>query len=459
MSQKKFHIITLGCKVNQYESQSLREAWLGRGLVETDAPEDADLVLLNSCAVTEKALADLRSTVRKVRRAAPECRVLVTGCAAQAMPEEVRKLPVDAVLSQREKAELLAGPENFWQQPGPFEKVERHNPLEKIEGPGPQWQQGPQDVGYAAFPPFSVNGYVRSRAILKVQDGCSQRCAYCIVPAGRGPSKSRPWPEVLAEAGRLADAGFGEIILNGVNLRQYRYEKEDFWSLLQRLEAALAPEWAGRLRLRISSLEPGQLDERALEALASSRLVAPHLHLSLQSGSPAVLKAMGRGHYSPHTLPDFLEKLGKIWPHYGLGADVIAGFPGETEDDFARTISICAALPLSYAHIFPYSPRPGTVAAALPGQLAPEVKKERAARLRALVAEKARAFTEKSLALPSFKVVLEDSEKLRGVNEFYTECRFEEGAEPRPRVLTTVRPLRLDKKGLLVRQAPEAAEF
>ncbi len=465
MASEKFYIVTLGCKVNQYESQALRESWTALGHEEAESLGDADVALLNSCAITEKAVSDLRAAVRRVRREAPGCRVLVTGCAAQSLAGEVRAMGVDGIVPQRDKTFLLAGPD----APGPEKNLAEasgrgspgnagragslgslpENAALKNERPENKTGTGGNDF----FPPFHVSGYVRSRAVLKVQDGCSHNCAYCIVPSSRGGSSSRRWPEVLAEAGRLADAGFGEIILNGVNLRQYDCGGEDFWDLLQRLEAALAPEWAGRLRFRISSLEPGQLGEKALETLAQSRLAAPHLHISLQSGSPAVLREMRRGHYDPETIPAFLEKLKEIWPVYGLGADIIAGFPGETEETFAETLAFCSRLPLTYAHVFPYSRRPGTIAAKMPDQVPAGVKKERAAALRGLVAAKKQFFLRSLLELPAMMMVLEDSEKQRGVNEFYAECRLLDGASVAPKALAAVRPVRLEKDVLLVRPA------
>lgn len=471
MKSKSFHIITLGCKVNQYESEALREAWLAAGLRELPSPEGADLVLLNSCAITAKAVSDLRAQARRVRRVAPAAEVLVTGCAAQALPDELKELPVDSLVPQSDKAGLLRR----------FALVE--NAPEAPAEPAESWpgQAAPEAP---TFPPFAISDYARTRAVLKIHDGCSQHCTYCIVPQGRGPSVSRPWPEVLAEAGRLVRAGFREIVLNGVNLRQYGADLPqpcDFWDLLLRLEAAFAPEFAASgvdaspsLRFRISSLEPGQLGAKALRVLGQSRLTAPQLHLSLQSGSPAILKKMGRGHYDPAGLPAFLAELRQIWPHFGLGADFIAGFPGESEAEFAETLSLCEELPLTYAHVFPYSRRPGTAAARLPGQLPQEVKKERSARLRSIAALKKQAFLQDQLKLERVWVVPEEGKQGRGLNEFYSDCRFVPpssttscsrtrctGSRPAPvppvaragqeeRRLIAARPIGLEKDCLLV---------
>lgn len=492
MPQKSFHIITLGCKVNQYESEALREAWLAAGHAELDAPEGADLVLINSCAITAKAVSDLRALARRVRAASPHCELLVTGCAAQALPGELEELPIDALVPQADKLSLLR-----WLG-GAMKGAEKgakdaegsaisqetlriaaeegidpavHFTLLNLAHTGPDkhrdsaagglrdfWANAaPEETASGAkssFPAFSISDYARSRAVLKIHDGCSQRCTYCIVPLGRGPSVSRPWAESLAEAGRLIGAGFHEIVINGVNLRQYGADltpPEDFWTFVTRLEAAFAAEWAGRLRFRISSLEPGQLDARALEVLSRSRLVAPHLHLSIQSGSPRVLRRMGRGHYDVTALPGFLAELGKIWPRFGLGADFIAGFPGEDDADFAETLALAEALPLSYAHVFPYSRRPGTAAAKLPEQIAPAVKKERAARLRALANAKKEAFLRGQLDLPQLMVAPEDG-RGRGVNEFYSDCRFAGEAPALGKELVAARPVGVEKELLLVKK-------
>jgi MiaB/RimO family radical SAM methylthiotransferase len=468
----------LGCKVNQYESEALREAWLQAGHHELKSPADADLVLINSCAITAKAISDLRAVSRRVRRLTPQGEILVTGCAAEALPEELNTLPVDTLVPQRNKISLL----RYLGSAEGFENIEltdfyvfpEHSGREKEEicsGAHEQanesaefWDyEGPEEIiDKTAFPPFSISDYARTRAVLKIQDGCSQHCTYCIVPKGRGPSTSRPWQAILAEAGRLIYAGFRELVLNGVNLRQYGMDlpvKQDFWDLLTRISAAFAPEWSRRapdanayrsLRFRISSLEPGQLNQKALDTLAQSSLIAPHLHLSLQSGSSSILKKMGRGHYNIQKIPDFLDNLKQIWPKFGLGADFIVGFPGESEEDFAETIEISEKLPLSYAHVFPYSRRPNTAAASLPGQIPQEIKKERAARLRAFISRKKQDFLQSQLKLERVDVVLEEGKKGQGVNEFYSDCRFVGKSVPSGKNIIPVKPVGVDNDTLLI---------
>jgi MiaB-like tRNA modifying enzyme len=433
----RFALITLGCKVNQYESQALREAWLARGLDEAAKIGEADCIVINSCAVTARAVADLRAAVARARRAAPEARIVVTGCAAQVFGAELAALPgVTRVAPQRGKEVLL--PDSGADLP-PF----------------------PADSGRRAetsaippYPAFALSGYDRARAVVKVQDGCSRRCAYCIVPLARGKSRSRPAAETLAELRRLLAAGFREITLSGVNLAQYgrdMAEPHDFWDLVGLLERELAPEWTGLARLRMSSLEPGQLTEKALDTLGTSRLIAPHLHVSLQSGSADVLRRMGRGHYRADGLARFCERLAAVWPLFGLGADILAGFPGESEADARATEDICRALAFSYVHVFPYSRRPGTVAASLPGQIPQAVKKERAARLRAIADGKKELFLRRSLALPQVAVALESAEGGRGVNELYTDCEFVGPVAGAARSLVPAGPVGVRDGRLLVR--------
>jgi len=423
-----FFTATLGCKINQYETRSIGEAWArdgGQQAREVNTVQEADLILVNSCAVTANAVADLRQAVRRFHRDNSKADIIITGCAAQVMPDELAKLPgVVRVVPQEDKAALLDGPE--------AKGVSEDKP---------------------AFAPFSISGYGRSRAVVKVQDGCSHHCTYCIVPLTRGKSVSRPMVEVVDEVSRLLAGGFREFILSGINLRHFGRglsEKVDFWDLITRLESEFGLDWAGRARFRISSVEPGQLDDKAFETLASSKMICPQFHLSLQSGDPTVLKAMGRGHYSPDNAVQFMERLGTIWPTIGLGADLIAGFPGETEEQFENTMELCRRLPLTYGHIFPYSERPGTKAIELDASVPVPVRKERAARLRKLVNDKKKKFQEHLFGLDYLDVLLQD-EKGRGVSEYYAACRFIDlpaGADPR--MIVRSKPVGLDKGVILV---------
>jgi len=340
---KTFFVATLGCKINQYESEAISEAWRAEGLLESDEAAGADVLLVNSCAVTSRAVSDLRAAVRRLRQQNPSARIVVTGCAAQVLAEELSAMPeVDEVVPQSHKADLLAGP------------LFAASPLNA----SPSAAAG-APVGQPAarvFPPFSIAAFRRARAVVMVQDGCSHGCAYCIGPLTRGPSVSREPGDAIGEMRRLLDAGYRELVVSGVNLRQYGRdlaEPLDFWDLLARAESVLAPQWAGRARLRLSSIEPGQLDVKALDVLSNSRLVAPHLHLSLQSGDAGVLKRMGRGHYRPEQVLEFLRQLGASWPRLGLGQTCSPAFPARRRSSSRTTFAFCRELPLTYAHVFP----------------------------------------------------------------------------------------------------------
>lgn len=427
MAGWRFHVETFGCKVNQYESQALREAWEALGgcaCPDSASAADADVICINSCAVTARAERDARNAVFRYRRLAPGARIILTGCAAGLFPtfRPRRNAPhaqPDLCVTNAHKATLLAGP----------------------------WDIGSVAQPVPPYPPFAIRRYCRARAVLKVQDGCAHRCTYCIVPQTRGMPKSRPPRAILEEARRLLEAGHAELVISGVNLNQYGRDCPDFgdfWQMLRALDAALAPDYAGRARLRLSSLEPSQLDARGLETIASCRMLCPHLHISLQHASQDVLRRMGRGHYTTAMLDDALKTLSRHWPCMGLGADILVGFPGERETDFALLLDCLSRLPLSYAHVFPYSVRPGTAAASFAPQVPVRVRNERAARVRALVAGARGAFLQRQRMLPVFQVALDDPDDAspgdlsgatagddnnagqtrKGVNEYYVPCVF-----------------------------------
>lgn len=447
-SVKTFHISTLGCKINQYESQSIREAWTSVGYAETADPAGADIILLNSCAVTAQAVRDLRQRTRKLSRTAPQARIIITGCAAQVMQDDLAKDFSDAlIVPQSSKEELLTLPM-------------AHDAPQPSCAPEPscaQKQADGADTAAPHFPEFSITGYNRVRAVVKVQDGCTHRCTYCIIPSTRGASVSRPMQGVADEVRRLFEAGWHEATLSGINLRQFGRDlpgSPDFWDLLEYLERELAPDWAGSARLRISSLDPAQLTDRALEVLAASRLTSPQLHISLQSLAPAVLRRMGRGHYGPDEVAAWVERLRGVWPLFGLGTDLIAGFPGETDEDFRQTLAACRALPLSYAHVFPYSQRPGTPAARYPNQVPQAVKKDRARLLREVAADKKAAFLATLAGQERLDVVLEKLSPARGICQYYADCRFTADVPGGAlRRMVAARPVGVDGTTLLVQPA------
>ncbi len=411
---------TLGCKINQYETQALKEAWLARGWKDTDCPEKARAIIINSCAVTARAVRDTRKLVRRMSEKALDAEIIVTGCAAQAFSSEFREMPeISRVVPQKNKYSLAPciGKNNLSLQ---------------------------------------ITDYFRARAPIRIQDGCTHGCTYCIVPHTRGKSVSCPPDRILREIRDLFKAGVREISLCGINLRQYGRDLDpaiDFWDVLQMLSDSLSPEWAGRARIRLSSLEPSELNRKALYTISScTEMLCPHLHISLQSASKRVLKQMGRGHYNPESLMDFTRKLHWTWPRFALGTDLLTGFPGETAEMHERTKELINLLPFSYAHIFPYSPRPGTRAADFPDQVSQEKKKLRSRELKEIMELKKERFRKDLLDLPRLHPVMENNDG--GTNEFFVPTQIKEsrsGAERRK--IIPVRPLQVKNGTILAEPA------
>ena len=461
-----FACVTFGCKVNQYETQAIREAWMRAGGSEVEDPAGADLVLVNSCAITSRAERDARNALTRMHRDSPSSLLVLTGCAARLVADFVprRHAPVprpDSVFVQERKEDLCR--EDVIAHLVQLACQKRADTRSAIATPDVEdahWK----DLRDRPYPAMQIERYKRVRPVLKVQDGCTHRCTYCIVPLTRGPHVSRRPEEVVAEARRLLQ-DHAEIMLSGVNLGQYGRDNRafgDFWELLQRLEEELAPEFAGRRRIRISSLEPSQLDERGCTILAGTSLIAPHLHISLQHASSSVLKRMGRGHYSAETLTRALERLQKAWPVMGLGADIIVGFPGETPEDVDILCRFIEETPFTYAHVFPYSRRPGTAAAGFAGQVEKKEKALRAAQVRAVVADRARAFWQARSQDMNMALALDAAEGhlvegcVHAVDAFYTPCfipvaslqKLEEGAGRREFVRASAQGV--CEKGVLV---------
>jgi threonylcarbamoyladenosine tRNA methylthiotransferase MtaB len=398
---KTAHFVTFGCKVNQYDTQELRERLLERGLAEVPDPARADLVVINSCTVTERGAADARRAVRRAVRANPAARVVVTGCAAEERPDFFRALPgVAQVIGNADKTRLA------------------------------RLVLGDPDGPPATGAPASFGGGIRrfegrSRAFLKVQDGCDLKCSVCIIPAVRGTVRSRAPAEVLDEARRLLDAGYRELVLTGVHLGGYGREPgapAGLATLVRALDAL-----PGDFRLRLSSIEADELRPPLLDALAACERVSPHLHVPLQSGDDGVLRAMRRRYLSAAFL-ETIERIRRAWRDPAITTDVLAGVPGEDEPAFARTLEVCRASGFSKIHVFPYSPRRGTPAAELPGQVPERTKRDRVRRLAALEAALAGAFRAR-FAGAAGEVLVEDRRDretglLTGFTERYLRCFF-----------------------------------
>jgi threonylcarbamoyladenosine tRNA methylthiotransferase MtaB len=340
-------IITFGCRLNAFESEVIRRAAEAAGL--------SGAVIVNTCAVTAEAERQAHQAIRRARRQHPEATIIVTGCAAEIAPEHYAALPeVDRVLGNRAKLQ----------------------PQSYLPAPHPTSPPRAGDRREAAVDGFEG----KSRAFLQVQQGCDHRCTFCIIPYARGPSRSVPMGLVADQARRLVAAGYREIVLTGVDLTAYGADLPGGPSLGQMTRRLLAavPELE---RLRLSSLDPAEIDEELWRLLSEERRLMPHLHLSLQAGDDLILKRMKRRHSRAQAI-DVARRARALRPEVALGADLIAGFPTETDDMFRRSLDLVAECGLAFVHVFPYSARPGTPAARMPRLPGPLVK-ERAARLRA----------------------------------------------------------------------------
>ncbi len=365
---------TLGCRLNQVDSQQLQAALEARGFSTVPFGAAADVVVVNTCTVTARAEVSDRQAIRRARRANPDARVVVTGCWAQTSAAEVARQPgVDLVVGNADKARLPTLLDD----------------LLKISRGPTRVEVG--DIATARVVdvdlPTRVPG--RSRAFVKVQDGCQHRCAFCIVPRARGASRSLEPARVVDQAARLVEGGHPEITLTGIDLGHYGADLVPRTSLAALVRALI--EIRGLRWLRLSSVLPAYFTDELFEVLTGAPAIAPHFHVPLQSGSDRVLLTMRRP-YSVRMYRAIVERLAAAMPVLGLGADVIVGFPGETADDAAATEALIEALPFTYLHVFPYSDRTGTEAAAQSGHVDRATIARQAARLRALGAAKALAF-------------------------------------------------------------------
>lgn len=360
---------TLGCRLNQFESDALERMAQEAGHEVVDAAAAPEVVVVNTCTITHEADADARQLVRRAARSG--ARVVVTGCWATAAPDEAAALPgVALVVGNREKERLFAllgEPAAERVHVAPVDLLRRVRVARLRPAPDPQ----------------------RSRAYLKIQDGCDYRCSFCIVPRVRGRSSSVPVEEVRRQLGELVAAGVPEVVLTGVHLGIYGRDLRPR-ATLAGLIAELLPR-LGDARLRLGSVDPHEVDDALIGLLAGDRRLCRYLHLPVQSGDDEVLRRMRRGHTAAD-LRELVPRLAREVPGIGLGTDVIVGFPGESDEAFAATHALLAALPLASLHVFSYSPRAGTDAAGLSGQVPAETRQRRCAALRALSAAKSRAF-------------------------------------------------------------------
>jgi len=390
-----FYLQNFGCRATQADGAALERQMLERGLERADTADDAGVVVLNTCTVTQSADRDVRAAIRRIHRENPECRILVTGCYAQRAPQELAALPgVNWVVGNSHKhqvAELVAP------RAASFVSVANLTPaLPQPFNNSTNQQILVGDIfAFAhtellAAPVFvAQTASEKTRPNLKVQDGCDNRCSFCIIPAVRGQSRSLPRAEAVREVRALVAAGYRELVLSGINLGRWGRDfpkPERFEDLV----CAILDETELE-KLRLSSVEPMDWTEELIALVAGEPRIAKHAHLPLQSGSDRILRAMHRK-YRPWHYRERVEKIRRAMPLAALGADVMVGFPGETDALFEESRAFIASLPFTYLHVFTYSSRPGTASAGMPGQVPVQVARERNRILRELAAEKSREF-------------------------------------------------------------------
>lgn len=366
MNSKKVAFHTLGCKLNYAETSLIGSSFLKRGFTLTDFDSPADVYVINTCTVTENAEKECRQIIRKALRHNPEGFVIVTGCYAQLRPEEIQKIEgVDLILGSKEKFEIF----NF------VDSLEKKDlacvyvtPSDKLNDFGPAYSSISED---------------RTRAFLKIQDGCDYKCSFCTIPKARGLSRSQPEEDALKQLSALVNQGYKEIVLTGVNVGDYGSKiGTNLYNLLKKLVKV-----EGNFRIRISSIEPNLLSDEIIELVAIEDKLCKHFHIPLQSGSDKILKRMQR-RYLSRLYAEKIERVKSLIPEAGIGVDVIVGFPGEDEADFNTTKEFISNLPVSYLHVFTYSERPGTPAAEMSNQVPKDERRRRTNILRLIGARK-----------------------------------------------------------------------
>ncbi len=371
---KKAASFALGCKVNQYESEAIAELFAEKGYEIVGIDEEADVYVINTCTVTNFGDKKSRQLIRKVRRQNADAIIAVIGCYAQTAPEELLQLAgVNLVIGTKDRAQIV-------------EMVEQYDRANGAES------HVTDIMKERVFEPLSIQRLAnRTRAYLKIQDGCSQYCSYCIIPYARGPIRSREPQEVLVEVRRLAENGFKEVVLTGIHVASYGKDREDI-TLLELLRRV--HEVDGIERIRFSSIEPNVVTEEFAQTMAALPKVCDHFHLSLQSGCDKTLREMNRK-YDTEKYRQAAATLREYLPEVALTTDMIVGFPGETEEDFAESYAFAKEIGFAKIHVFPYSPKRGTPAAARKDQLLNAVKTERSHKLMRLSDEMAMAFLER----------------------------------------------------------------
>jgi len=421
-----FHVENFGCRATQADGAAIERQLIQKGLTRVTSPEAAQVVVLNTCTVTASADQDVRNSIRRIHRQNPDCKILVTGCYAQRAPEELAAIPgVNWVVGNSHKsriAEVACGVNSSFVSAASLNAGSN----EGLQDVGTGLQARPfgsaeifiSDIfahtTLLAAPVFDADtASEKTRPNLKVQDGCNNRCSFCIIPSVRGRSRSLAVDDVIREVNGLVENGYREIVISGINLGRWGRDLTSpgkFAGLVRRILEQTSLE-----KLRISSVEPMDWTDELIDLVATSARIAKHAHVPMQSGSDRVLRLMHRKYRPWH----YAEKIGKIraaMPDAAIGSDVMVGFPGETDADFEETRQFIDSLPMTYLHVFTFSARPGTPAAAMPGQVHPQVMKERNRILRELAARKKREFQQTFIGRELQAITLTNC------NGTHTEC-------------------------------------
>lgn len=427
-----FHTITLGCKANQFDSAAIDGELVRRGYSRREHYKDAEIVVVNTCTVTHRADAGARQLIRAVRRANPHCKLMVTGCYAELEPQILRAMPeVDGVFGNDEKRRWPAILDGLG--------LRGEGPLDPLH----------EDRGCDGLPRAAGLYFgQKTRAFLKVQDGCRLACSYCIIPTVRGSSRSVPIEGVVTAFEGLLRRGYHEVVLTGINTGDYGRDLPEPTTLAELLRRLLAV--CGPNRIRLNSLEPLTVTDEIVDLLAHEVRLASHLQVPLQSGSPRVLGGMRRN-YRLDAYRERIETLADRVPDIALGADVIVGFPGETDAEFEATVDFIRDSPLSYLHVFSWSPRRGTAAEAFDGRLHSAIVTERSRRLRDLAATKGEAFRRRFIGRRLDAVIL-GSRGDRALTGNYIDVKLRADTPPTPSAgIVTVELVEVDGDGVTAR--------
>ena len=392
-----FNIQTLGCKVNQYESEAIEEIFESRGFERKD--KNADVYVINTCTVTNMSDRKSRQMISRARKDNPEAIIAVMGCYSQVKPEDVAKIEgVDIILGSRNKEEVVDLCEDILQNKEAIDQVISVSEEKTFE-----------DLQIS-------NQTEMTRAYMKIQDGCNMYCSYCLIPYARGNVVSRPMESIVREAKRLAQNGFKEIVLTGIHVASYGKDLDEDISLIDVIENVA--KVSGIERIRLSSMEPRHITKDFLEKMKATGKACDHFHLSLQSGSDDVLKAMNRK-YDTKIFKEKTNLIREVFPNAGLTTDIIVGFPGETEENHKETMDFVNDIKFAKTHLFKYSKRDGTRAAKMKDQVNGNIKKDRLKDLEAIEKANREAFLEKQIG-KTLEVLFEDKSDMEGFKSGYS---------------------------------------